>query len=56
MIKQIVLTEGELPKLEGEWTVGEVMAAAETLSRWVQSFHVSGQSEPEKKQVTEADQ
>jgi hypothetical protein len=53
MIKRIVLIEGELPKLEGEWTVGEVMAAAETLSRWVQSFHVSGQGEPKKKQETD---
>lgn len=53
MAKRIILEEGKLPELEGQWTVGEVITAAETLSRWVQSFHVNGQ-EPDKQPTDKA--
>lgn len=35
-MRKIILAEGQPPKLEGEWTVGEILAAAEFLRRWIE--------------------
>lgn len=47
MTKRIILEDGQLPAFDGQWTVGEVLAMADALARWVQSLAVT-QPAPQK--------
>ena len=49
MTRRIVLEDGQPPAFDGQWTVGEVLAMAEALARWVQSLAVS-QPAPQQKE------
>ena len=46
MVKKLTLVEGHLPQLEGQWTIGEVLAAAEFLRRWIEQQQIAVQQPP----------
>ena len=50
MTRRIVLEDGQPPAFDGQWTVGEVLAMAEALARWVQSLAVT-QPAPQQKEA-----
>lgn len=45
MVKKLTLVEGHPPQLEGQWTIGEVLAAAEFLRRWIEQQQIAVQPE-----------
>ncbi len=51
-MKRIILEDGKPPTFDGQWTVGEVLAMAEALARWVRSLAVS-QPAPQKPELAE---
>jgi hypothetical protein len=46
-MKRIILEDGKPPQFVGQWTVGEVLAMADALARWVQSLAVNVAPEQE---------
>lgn len=40
-MRQIILEDGKQPQFVGQWSVGEVLAMADALARWVQSLAVN---------------
>ena len=46
MVKKLTLVEGHPPQLEGQWTIGEVLAAAEFLRRWIEQQQIVVQQPP----------
>ena len=40
-MKRIIIEEGKPPQIEGQWTIGEIRAAAEFLARWIDAQQVS---------------
>jgi len=46
MVKKLTLVEGHPPQLEGQWTIGEVLAAAEFLRRWIEQQQIAVQQPP----------
>ena len=45
MVKKLTLVEGHPPQLEGQWTIGEVLAAAEFLRRWIEQQQIAVQQQ-----------
>ncbi|MCB0242474.1 MAG: hypothetical protein KDI12_03635 [Anaerolineae bacterium] len=43
---RIILEPNKPPQLEGEWTVGGVLAAAEFLRRWIEQQQIAVQQPP----------
>jgi hypothetical protein len=41
--KTIVIATGKQPELTGQWTIGEVLAAAEFLRRWIEGQQIAVQ-------------
>ena len=41
--KKIVIENGKQPELVGQWTIGEVLAAAEFLRRWIEGQQIAVQ-------------
>ena len=46
MVKKLTLVEGHPPQLEGQWTIGEVLAAAEFLRSWIEQQQIAVQQPP----------
>lgn len=44
---RIILQPNQPPQLEGAWTVGGVLAAAEFLRRWIEQQQIAVQPQPE---------
>lgn len=44
-IKRIIIEPNKPPRAVGVWTVGEILAAAEQLSRWVQAIPLQQQEQ-----------
>ena len=42
-IAKIILTKTDLPKLEGQWTVGEVLLVIELLKKWLESIPLTAE-------------
>lgn len=43
---RIILEPNQPPKIDGEWTVGSILAAAEFLRRWVEQQQIAIQQPP----------
>lgn len=46
-MRRIILEENKQPQLEGDWTIGAVLAAADFLRRWIESQQITAQPAPE---------
>lgn len=44
--KRIIIEPNQPIQTTGQWTVGEILSAAEQLSRWVQSIPLQQQAPP----------
>ena len=53
MTRRIILEENKQPQLEGEWTIGAVLAAAEFLRRWIEGQQIAVQPAPEAPSLSE---
>lgn len=40
MTKQIIIEPNKQPAIEGQWTIGEILAAADFLRRWIEAQQV----------------
>lgn len=48
--KRIIIEANKQPTIEGQWTIGEILAAAEFLRRWIEAQQVAikpPQAQPE---------
>jgi hypothetical protein len=43
MEKSIIITNGKPPELTGQWTIGEILAAADFLRRWIEAQQIAAQ-------------
>ena len=46
-MNRIILEPNQPPQIEGEWTVGGVLAAADFLRRWIEQQQIAVQQQPE---------
>ena len=43
MEKKIIIENGKQPELIGQWTIGEVLAAARFLAQWIEGQQIAVQ-------------
>jgi poly(3-hydroxybutyrate) depolymerase len=43
MEKSIIISEGKQPEFIGRWTIGEILAAADFLRRWIEAQQIAAQ-------------